>query len=55
MGSKKQELLQFFIYLNDNGQLVLFVLFLNWIFYSVYWKKKGRKEQNPTNKTVVAF
>lgn len=54
MGSKKQKLLQFFIFLKDNGQLVLFVLFLNWVFVVFSLRKKGMEKQNPTNKTVVA-
>lgn len=48
MGSNEQKLLQFFIFLNDNGQLVLFVLFLNWIFIVFIPRKKGRNKQNQT-------
>lgn len=45
MGSNKQKLLQFFIYLNDNGQLVVFMLFLNWIFVVFIPRKEGREKQ----------
>jgi len=57
MESNNQKLLQSFIYLNDNGKLVLFVLFLNWIFVVFIPRKKGRKRQKKPqpNKTVVAF
>lgn len=48
MGSNEQKILHYFIFVNDNGQLVLFVLFLTWIFIVFIPRKKGRNKQNQT-------